>query len=244
MVAFAIVVVAVVLVVLLVALGLAGRGAGPAERFPWSWTLPAIVVIVLTAGIGIARYHGLPARIPVHFDIHGDADRTEATTVRNAFFPVGVQVLLTAVLSACAALALRTPPARGRSGRLIARSLLLLAAGLNLSNFFIATQMWQGGTSMSIGSLIGAIVTAGAGLLGVIGTVLVAGRQSRDEPEEVDLDHWRGAFYANRRDPALFVPKRFGIGWTINFGRPAGWAFLAVILAVLVLAPILSAVHS
>jgi uncharacterized membrane protein len=244
MVAFAIAVVAVVLVILLVALAAAGRGAGPAERFPWSWTLPAVVVIALTAGIGIARYHGLPARIPVHFDIHGAADRTEATTVRNAFFPVGVQILLTAVLLACAALALRTPPDRARSGGLTARSLLVLAACLNLSNFFIATQIWQGGSSMSIGALIGATVAAGAGLLSVIGTALYAARKPRDEPEEVDLDHWRGAFYANRRDPALFVPKRFGIGWTINFGRPAGWAFLAVILAVLVLAPILSAVHS
>ena len=27
-------------------------------------------------------------------------------------------------------------------------------------------------------------------------------------------------------DAALFLPERFGIGWTINLGRPAAWAFV------------------
>jgi hypothetical protein len=35
-------------------------------------------------------------------------------------------------------------------------------------------------------------------------------------------------FYATD-DPALFVPKRIGIGQTLNFGRPGAWIFLAAI---------------
>jgi len=34
---------------------------------------------------------------------------------------------------------------------------------------------------------------------------------------------WRGWIYQNPDDPALFVPKRVGIGWTINFGHPWAW---------------------
>jgi len=29
--------------------------------------------------------------------------------------------------------------------------------------------------------------------------------------------------YVNREDPAFFVEKRFGIGYTINFGNPITW---------------------
>jgi uncharacterized membrane protein len=243
--AFGIAGTAVFLIALVIVLVAVRRGAAPAERFPWSWTLPAAVVIALTAGIGIARYRGLPARIPVHFDLHGNADRTAPATVLNAFFPVAVQVLLTAILLACAALALRGPRGGGRTGRLTARSLLLLAACLDLSNFFIATQIWQAGSSMSAGAVVGAATAAGIGLLSVVGTVVYVARKPPAGPEQVDADgHWRGFFYADRRNPALFVPKRFGIGWTLNFGRPASWIFLALILAVVILAPILSAIMS
>lgn len=38
-----------------------------------------------------------------------------------------------------------------------------------------------------------------------------------------DDRYWYGGFlYNNPDDPAIFVPKRFGLGWTINFGRPQG----------------------
>ena len=37
-------------------------------------------------------------------------------------------------------------------------------------------------------------------------------------------------FYFNRNDPALFVEKRFGIGWTVNMANPRSWFFLGAIL--------------
>jgi uncharacterized membrane protein len=49
---------------------------------------------------------------------------------------------------------------------------------------------------------------------------------------------WRGPFYSNPDDPALFVPKRYGIGYTLNFGNGWSWVVLALVLAT-VLAPIL-----
>lgn len=42
--------------------------------------------------------------------------------------------------------------------------------------------------------------------------------------------YWKaGLFYVNPDDPALFIEKRFGVGYTINFGRPASWVILAAI---------------
>jgi uncharacterized membrane protein len=42
---------------------------------------------------------------------------------------------------------------------------------------------------------------------------------------------WRagGLIYYAPEDPAVFVPKKVGIGQTLNFGRPGAWAFIAVI---------------
>ncbi len=46
-------------------------------------------------------------------------------------------------------------------------------------------------------------------------------------------EHWvAGVFYYNPGDPALWVEKRFGIGWTLNFARPASWFMLGGILLV------------
>lgn len=43
---------------------------------------------------------------------------------------------------------------------------------------------------------------------------------------------WRGGLvYVNRDDPALMVPRRFGLGWTLNFGNPGAAMFLVGVLA-------------
>ena len=48
-----------------------------------------------------------------------------------------------------------------------------------------------------------------------------------------DDAHWKlGVFYVNRDDASLFVPERFGIGWTLNLGRPGAWAVIAGFIAV------------
>jgi uncharacterized membrane protein len=42
---------------------------------------------------------------------------------------------------------------------------------------------------------------------------------------------WKaGIIYVNRNDPARIVEKRFGIGYTMNFGHPESWVVLALIL--------------
>ncbi len=48
-----------------------------------------------------------------------------------------------------------------------------------------------------------------------------------------DDKYWKlGAFYYNPNDPAIFVAKRFGVGWTINLGRPAAVVIIIGLAAV------------
>ena len=52
-----------------------------------------------------------------------------------------------------------------------------------------------------------------------------------------DEDHfWKlGIFYFNRADPALWVEKRFGSGWTVNLAKPMAWLFFLIILLIPIL---------
>lgn len=60
-----------------------------------------------------------------------------------------------------------------------------------------------------------------------------------------DDRYWAGGlFYNNPDDPALFAPKRFGFGWTLNFGHPQSKRFIIIVLTlmlVLVLLPLVAA---
>jgi uncharacterized membrane protein len=56
-------------------------------------------------------------------------------------------------------------------------------------------------------------------------TAMPRGDRSRDE-------FWKwGTFYFNRRDPAIFVETRQGVGFTLNFGSIWSWLLLGVIIA-------------
>jgi uncharacterized membrane protein len=47
--------------------------------------------------------------------------------------------------------------------------------------------------------------------------------------------YWRlGVLYVNREDPALIVERRYGFGWTLNFGNPLSWLVVAALAAIAV----------
>lgn len=57
-----------------------------------------------------------------------------------------------------------------------------------------------------------------------------------------DDRYWyAGFFYTNPDDADLFVPKRYGLGWTMNFGHPQAKVVLIGLLLVLLILPILIA---
>lgn len=44
-----------------------------------------------------------------------------------------------------------------------------------------------------------------------------------------------GSFYFNPKDPSLMVEKRFGIGWTFNFGNPLAWLITIAIITIIII---------
>ncbi len=84
-------------------------------------------------------------------------------------------------------------------------------------------------------------------LAGALGLAIKVGRVDSDfegkfeinsssNVDGIDEDqYWKGGLiYFNRNDPSIFVEKRFGIGWTMNFAHPIGY-FVIIIPIVLIL---------
>ena len=65
------------------------------------------------------------------------------------------------------------------------------------------------------------LVLSVAGVLALLTFVWTSARSIPREPAR-NPSAWRGGlFYVDREDPALFVPKRHGLGYTFNYGHPA-----------------------
>ncbi|MCE3075010.1 DUF5808 domain-containing protein [Chryseobacterium gwangjuense] len=49
-----------------------------------------------------------------------------------------------------------------------------------------------------------------------------------------ESSHWKfGLFYYNKEDKRIFSPKRFGLGWTINFANPLSVSAFLLILIII-----------
>jgi uncharacterized membrane protein len=72
----------------------------------------------------------------------------------------------------------------------------------------------------------------------------VPGQARPPAPDRKDSRYWKaGVLYVNPSDPAIFVRKRFGIGYTINFGHWVSWVVMAILLSIPFLARFLGARH-
>jgi len=85
----------------------------------------------------------------------------------------------------------------------------------------------------SIWIILGPILLL-AGLAVILPLFMPTGRRPPDEA-------WRRIFYSNPDDPALLVPKRFGIGYTLNFGNPWCWAVIVLLIVIVALPLIMTA---
>lgn len=218
-------------------------------RFPWLWLAPALVITVATAAIGVIRYPSMPEVLAVHYGANGVPNRLAIKSVGTAFSLVFVQVGVTALLVGIAVAIFRSradiDPARPvGSARwfrqqlvLGAKALLGLAAMIDVGMLGSSLLMWSGTVTTWAPLAVVIPVMAGVGV-----AVVVLARNNRDREvssEGTGLTHrdddklWRGGlFYVNPEDHTLFVPRRFGLGWTINFGNPRAAMLLAGIAAV------------
>lgn len=226
-------------------------------RFPWRWLAPAALIVVVSAVVGLSLYPSMPTTLAVHFGAGGAPDRLAAKTVGTAFALVFLQLGVTGLLAGIAAAIFHSradiDPARpAGSARwfreylvLSAKAVLALAAAIDVGLLGASLLMWTG-TVVRWAPLVVVVPV----LAGVLATVVVLARHNRGPDPQPDGDTglvhrdddrlWHGGLvYANRQDHALFVPRRFGIGWTINVGNPRAGILLAGIAGLIALVVVL-----
>ena len=128
---------------------------------------------------------------------------------------------------------------------------LLAAGGLGLGVQLVTIGVLDINLIGIIGMFIAVAALVGALMIGVYygqnGARVYAGVRHSDGgdisddnamPYDDDL-HWIGGIiYINRDDPAIMIPKRFGVGWTVNLARPSVIIGTIVLLAIAIGLPV------
>jgi uncharacterized protein DUF5808/uncharacterized protein DUF1648 len=213
----------------------------------------AIVVPYATlAAIAIflhANWQRLPGRFPVHWGIDGTADRWADRTWRGVDGPLLAGLLSIALLHVLGALILAASP-RARMAETAqwtarfrhANLRMIVAMGWTLAALFgvLALNPYlAGGDTLVVPAwlMVGAVLAVTAGFLWpIIRISQESGSGSDGTPDEC----WKfGQIYYNPNDPALMVEKRFGVGYTINFGNRASWLLIGLLVLIVMVALLL-----
>ena len=213
-----------------------------------------ISAIAGTTGYILGRAPYLPQMLAVHFDDQGIADRFVRASYSVALVPVWIQLTLALVCVAIAAVLLhRSQPTRhaveDQTSRQERERMLVTAESISLLSAIWVTfqgllairllMMWQ---RMCCG--LGAVYYQGL-VVCIVLSIVVGIRAAvylqfpRPLTRPTEDAHWRfRAIYVNRDNPALFVPVRQGLGWTLNLGRPQAIVFLGVVVCLSIWAPL------
>lgn len=229
-------------------------GEESVRRVPLSWCLVFACIIAVTFVCALICYPLLPDQVPVRVSVDGTVQEWMAKGPAVIAFPV----ILQAFLSGCFTFTLwsinrskkqvdpAAPAASALAYGLYARAwslydlicgsvmvasvgALFLLASLELIPLIVVA---------AVTMMLAAAAVASALVLSVVygqaGSRVFARMEATDAMPEDDDAHWKaGLFYFNPDDAGLFLPERFGIGWTMNWGRPAAWAILVGIIAAL-----------
>lgn len=221
--------------------------------FSNAWFLIHASVTAATFLMTWLCYGRIPDRIAMHYDFNGTSTDWVEKSYRTVFELPTVQLFLlilfiwlnTMIAKSKQQLNAERPEASLEQNVRFRRrwSAFMIITGLLMILLFFAIQLsfivpvpiaW-----LSYGGM-GAVllIVAGAVLLSVItgqgGSRIRVGNGAVQGRFQYDDDaYWKlGVFYFNRNDPSLWVEKRFGSGWTLNFAHPAGWIILGLIILI------------
>ena len=233
-------------------------------RLPGGWPgqLGPFLILGLIAGVLALNWDSLPERWPVHWGIDGQPDSLVATTTVAVYGNLAVMVF------ACALISLVSSGIRRRSRRLAAAGpaarseetfqQVILWTMLGLEYFlvlrvalFSLTPLMPESARSGIAEWASVLLGPWLVLLAIAPVLLWMGQGgsrligpsagSRPVGDRTPDAGWKlGLIYFNPEDPAIFVEKRIGIGYTLNFGKIRVWIILTAIVALPMLIRILS----
>jgi uncharacterized membrane protein len=214
----------------------------------WLGQVGPFLILALAAVCLWWQWDAIPARFPVHWNWYGRPDGWAVKSARSVFGSVllGASVcLLLGLMMNGMARGVRRIHSRGLEGeqesRFLRRMLLLvlwleyfMAAAFGFSPILpprLTAVLMMTALPIAVASLVVALTCGQGGwrLKGQAPAAMPAGQAPAGDRTPDVCWKW-GLFYYNPADPALWVEKRFGIGWTVNFGNPRAWFVMGGIL--------------
>jgi uncharacterized membrane protein len=232
----------------------------------WFAQIGPFLLLLAAAMILHAHWDAIPQHFPIHWDASGRAngfsDRTFSGVYGMLFFGAVICVMM-ALLALAIVKRTRKVELAGPGGARDSRvrrynAIILVCAEYLIAIMFGVTALLplrsafaQQPMELPQGGVAWMML---ATLAFIIFVVVVLMRAARTAPDVAHVAaelsstavagdstpdaRWIGGmFYFNRADPAMFVEKRFGLGYTLNFGHPISW----IIFAAIILVPLISA---
>ncbi|WP_320162859.1 DUF1648 domain-containing protein [uncultured Trichococcus sp.] len=224
-----------------------------------------LFILLVTVAVTLYFYDQIPDRFPVHWNSSNEPDRIVDKTYVNVFMLPAIQLLMIPMMffshySFIKSKQKISPYLSDLSSKqsklfrqawsyyflVVTVMTQLLLSGIHFFSLFFADKGAQWIIGMTIPFVV-IIVGYSVYLTWKYGQggeklFLNEAGELPDEVTEADEErYWKwGVWYFNPEDPSIFVEKRFGIGSTLNMARWQSWAFIAGLLAFVVLTMVLS----
>ncbi|MBC1727802.1 DUF1648 domain-containing protein [Listeria seeligeri] len=227
----------------------------------YTWFIVPFLIFIITLAITVVFYQQAPMTFPTHFNMNGTVTNTVVKSPRIALlFPmlqlamIGLFIFINFVIARSKQQVENEKPSDSLKRNMLFRQIFSKAMLIMCTILVIDFLVTQVVILLALPIEIMTVTMLGSVVIIIFGLVLLSVKVGQggsrlkfsDEPDGAnkpirdDDAFWKaGIFYFNRNDPALFVEKRFGIGWTINAARPVAWLSFLVIILLIVLITLL-----
>lgn len=224
----------------------------------WYFLIPVLFTIA-TVIVTFFLYDKIPNKIPIHTSFSGKVTYSEKSILHMLYMPgmnlflIGLFLFMNYMIKHSKQQINAENPEISKKQNILYRQkwsrflfimLLLIIFMFSFMQFTYIFPQLIPYTDMVIYAITGMML---------IGTILLSFRTGQGGSRikvEGDTDDtimskdedkfWKlGQFYFNKDDPAIFIEKRFGIGWTNNWAHPMSWILLILIIGLALLLPLL-----
>ena len=202
---------------------------GPLPR----WTLLAVPPFAILMGVALylrAHWNEIPERFPVHWGMDGQPNRWVERSAHGVYGPLGfgaIMVVFIMAIGVASWYGSRPSPLRAAVLKMLVAVSYMLAVMFGTVGL-LPLRIFPPGSLVIVALLFVPVVLIYAAKLASNDSV----------PAEPTPDScWKlSSIYYNPADPALFVQKRLGFGYTFNFANRFSWMILVFLLALVLAA--------
>lgn len=219
------------------------------------WFLVHFAITVICTIFVFANYDRIPEIIAMKFDFQGNVISSAAKSYWSVLFPNIMQVIMLLVflmvnhsISSSKQQIHAGDPERSIRRNIVFRrkwSLFTLLSAFAITFLFAFIQLNMiYPMKVEILAFVSILVPVFIVLFAIILAFTTGQGGSRIERSEVgspiqpvnDDAYWKlGVIYFNPKDPAIWVEKRSGIGWTINTANPMSWIIFIGLIGIITL---------